>query len=93
MNSKNCLRKNKNAMLKRTNVKPIFIRHEVVAMDESQVQRCVICGALITDDRNMVSPTRKVLQGFPEGAVYVSNTGFTTNTDMAPEYEVQKCKP
>jgi hypothetical protein len=56
-----------------------WIKHVVVEMDESMIQRCVICGAIIRDYTNVSYLIKDgPPKGFATGDVYVSvNTNPT----------------
>ena len=48
-------------------------RHVVAEMDESMIQKCVICGAIIIDNRNLMFHIKDgPPKGFPAGNLYVS---------------------
>lgn len=50
-----------------------YIKHTVGEMDEDMVQRCVICGEIISDYRNAMVPAgQKLPKGFEPGIIYVS---------------------
>jgi hypothetical protein len=50
-----------------------FTRHIVAEMDESMVQRCLICGIIISDYRNTMSPAGTPPPvGYAAGEVFVS---------------------
>ena len=51
-----------------------YIKHIVAEMDESLIQRCLICGEVISDYRNTMAPVGTVISGFPQGPVYVSDS-------------------
>lgn len=51
----------------------LYIKHTVVDMDESMVQRCVLCGEVISDYRNSIAPEgTPPLKGWAAGDIYVS---------------------
>lgn len=51
-----------------------YIKHIVAEMDESLIQRCLICGEVISDYRNTMAPAGTVISGFTQGPVYVSDS-------------------
>lgn len=52
------------------------------------IQRCVICGLVITDYRNaMVPDDTPPLRGFPEGPVYVRANETTTILEEGDEHK------
>lgn len=72
---------------------PNFIEH-IAGKYESGVQRCVICGFLIIDDRHMIGPSgQPESKGYEPGPVQVSdgNPQITTAADMSERYSVKKC--
>ena len=49
-----------------------YIRHQVVEMDESMVQRCVLCGEVISDYTNCMYPIEQGPPvGWGAGSVYI----------------------
>lgn len=54
----------------------IFEKHQVKDMDESMVQRCINCNAIISDYRNTMMPAGQSMpKGFSAGYVYVNRVG------------------
>ena len=50
-----------------------FIKHQVVDMDESMIQNCVLCGEEICDYSNASWPSGQgAPKGYPAGSVFVS---------------------
>lgn len=71
-----------------------FTQHQVAEMDSTMVQRCLICGEVISDYRGMIGPIDNPLpQGYAPGAVYVSNTRNPRITTIQEPDNYQKCKP
>lgn len=74
-----------------------YIRHVVSEMDDSMIQRCIICGEVICDYTNaMWSSGQDAPKGFGEGNLYISKTGNPTvfRTDhWEPPTEFDNCKP
>lgn len=67
-----------------------YIKHEVVEMDENMIQRCVVCGCIISDYRNCAWPSdQSPPSGFVAGSVYVSG-GITT---LSEPDDFESCKP
>jgi len=72
-----------------------YIKHLVVEMDESMVQRCLICGSTISDYRNTMWPSgQNPPTGYPAGEVFVS---FGTNptiscTELGEGETSENCK-
>lgn len=70
-----------------------FIEHYVLDMDDSMVQRCVICGEVISDYSNSIWPTdSEPPRGFYEGHVYVSAHGNATVYVTQEPETFKKCK-
>lgn len=73
-----------------------YIKHIVGEYNESTLmQSCIICGELITDNRNCAWPTgQEPPKGFNEGEVYISNSNFPKIfLASKPEDEiVENCK-
>jgi len=68
-----------------------YVKHITGEMDESGMQRCVICGHIITDYRGaMVQVGSSPLRGFDPGAIYIYEN-ITTIVEPDEEYEI--CKP
>ena len=74
-------------------------KHIVAEMDGSMIQRCLICGEVISDYRNAMWPNgQSAPKGWESGPVYVSNTKnpqiFKTESAMSQEdFEmVKNCK-
>lgn len=69
-----------------------IIKHIVIDMDESMVQRCIICGEVISDYTNTMKPKGDPMpKGFPSGDVYViKGKGFTTSSTVLKENETFK---
>lgn len=68
-----------------------YLRHQVVKMDESMVQCCVICGEVICDYRNVgrafsitssgvLKEDKWNPSGFNEGSVYISLERYPMKT-------------
>ena len=58
----------------------MYVKHQVINMDESMVQNCVLCGECISDYRNAMWPqNQKPPTGWPAGAVFVLKQGSVTN--------------
>lgn len=54
-----------------------FVLHVVTALDEEMIQRCVLCGEVISDYSNSVWPKDQIApQGYAPGVVYVSEGSF-----------------
>lgn len=71
-----------------------FIKHVVIDMDDSRVQRCVICGEVICDYRNSMSCDGSISKGFGSGSVYISKSKNPTvfKTDhWSPPTEYDTC--
>lgn len=59
------------------------------------LQRCVLCGAVIIDDRRSMTPQgTPPLRGWDEGELYMSdgNPQITMKADPSPEYKVKNCQ-
>lgn len=73
-----------------------FIKHIVADMDESMIQRCLICGTEVSNYRGMMqeagSPPPR---GFAAGEVWVSNTRNPriTTIEETTDCETENCKP
>lgn len=51
-----------------------YIKHHVADMNSSMVQKCIVCGAIISDYRNvMCIEGNQIVVGFPAGDIYVSS--------------------
>lgn len=66
------------------------IKHSVVEMDESRIQRCVLCGEIIHDYSNSSWPVgQPAPSGFPAGEVFVKDgnpielSTYITNDETA----------
>lgn len=74
----------------------ILIEHQVVEMDESMIQRCVICGQVISDYNGCMQPAGSPpIKGFPVGRVYVTKDGLNPTiykTELDPFDPVEPCK-
>ncbi len=63
-----------------------YKRHVVTDMDETQVQRCVLCGQVISDYRGaMVPDGMQMPKGFASGDVYVREGNPRMTQTDAPE--------
>jgi hypothetical protein len=72
----------------------IYTKHIAGEYDRG-LQRCVICGAVIIDDRGAMSPEGSPpSRGWDEGEVYMSdgNPRITMKADPSPEYKVKNCQ-
>lgn len=72
-----------------------YYRHTVLTMGPDLVQKCIICGEIISDYRNTMSPAgTPPARGFAAGIVYVSdgNPRVTTIGDPSDNYAVIDCK-
>ncbi len=57
----------------------VFIKHIVANMDGSMVQRCLICGEIISDYRNAMWPSgQSPPSGWGSGPVYILAGNPTT---------------
>jgi len=57
----------------------MITRHVVTEMDETMIQRCVICGKVISDYSNSAWPEGQQLpKGFEAGEIFTD--GFCTTT-------------
>ncbi len=67
-----------------------YISHQVIDMDATMVQNCVICGENICDYRNAMWPNdQPAPKGFASGPVFVSAGNpkiFKTNLDPADPF-------
>jgi hypothetical protein len=71
-----------------------FTQHQVLEMDSTMVQRCLICGEVISDYRGLMGPIDNPLpQGYAPGAVYKSDIGNPRITTIQQPEQFQKCKP
>jgi len=73
-----------------------FMKHIVADMDESLVQRCLICGETICDYTNTMYPKGTPSpQGYAAGNVYVSQNRNPTISMIAEptEHDIENCKP
>lgn len=69
-----------------------FTHHVVADMDESMVQRCVICGFVVSDYRNVMCPAGSPpSRGFDAGSIFVSGGNPRITTIQPPEDYVD-CK-
>lgn len=65
-----------------------YIKHQVEDMDESMIQKCTVCGAMISDYRNvMCAEGDRVVNGFGAGEVYVSKGNPVITTKILGENE------
>lgn len=77
----------------------VFTRHIVADMDASMVQRCLICGEIISDYRNAMWPNgQDPPKGWGSGPVYVLGGNPTTYMSEAAMAETsmlesENCKP
>ncbi len=71
----------------------MYIRHIVTEMDESMVQKCVLCGETISDYRNAMWPLEQgPPKGFGTGPVYVKKgTPTITTTILQPADAFESC--
>jgi hypothetical protein len=72
----------------------IYTKH-IAGQYYKGLQRCIICGIAIIDDRGAVSPEGSPSsKGWDEGAVFMSdgNPRITMKADPSPEYEVIYCQ-
>lgn len=72
-----------------------FTKHIVADMDESLVQRCLICGEAISDYTNTMQPYgTPAPKGFAAGNIYISNTNNPriSTIEEPTEYEIENCK-
>lgn len=72
----------------------IYTKHIAGQYDQG-LQRCVLCGAVIIDDRGAVSPAGSPpSRGWEEGEIFMSNGNprITMKADPSPEYEVIYCQ-
>lgn len=71
-----------------------FIRHIVLQM-EGLVQRCVVCGQIVDDERNSVWPEGMEPRGWQPGPLYISEgqpRHYTIEQYLPPDAEVENCK-
>lgn len=75
-------------------MKKTFTKHFVKNMDASMIQKCIYCGAIINDYRNIIYPSnQQPPRGFGEGAVFISNGNPIISTIIEPEgEEIKVCK-
>jgi hypothetical protein len=73
-----------------------FIKHHVIDMDESMIQRCILCGEVICDYRDVTYRLEDgPPKGFGAGNVYISKSGNPTvfKTDhWDPPPDAEKCR-
>lgn len=76
-------------------MKTTWIEHQVVDMDETMVQHCIVCGEVINDYRNAMWPIDQgPPTGYSTGSVYISGknpTVFVTTRPNRIEDVIQKC--
>lgn len=72
-----------------------YTEHIAGPICEDNIQRCIICGAVICDNNGVYSHDGSPPPSWPEGTLYVSNTNWPTVTmvDYPDGYDVEKCKP
>ena len=71
-----------------------FIEHTVIEIDETMIQRCVICGAVIDDYSNSMWPLEQgPPKGYAAGNIYRSENGFITTVQeyLPKNIEVISC--
>jgi hypothetical protein len=73
----------------------LYIEHQVTDMDDSLMQVCSLCGALITDYNGSLYLGQSMPKGFPEGKVYVlSNSRVCVTTTYLASGELsESCTP
>lgn len=73
-----------------------FTKHIVADMDASMVQRCLICGTVINDYRNLVQASGSpVPKEYAAGEVFISDTNNPRiSTIQEPtDYFIEDCTP
>lgn len=77
-----------------------YTKHLIAEMGVSLVQRCLLCGEIITDERNAMRPAGSPeARGFQAGEIWVSegrNPRITTiiRPDIQPEEgTIKSCTP
>lgn len=73
----------------------MYVEHYVMKMDGSLVQRCVVCGSVISNYTRTMQPVdTPPPRGFDEGSVYVRKGKPTISTTLKPkDEEIVMCKP
>lgn len=71
-----------------------FTKHIVADMDDSMIQRCLICGTVISDYQNTFYPKdQEPTKGFPAGEIYVSGGTPKISTVEPPQnVTISDCK-
>lgn len=70
-----------------------YKKHIVADMDNSMIQRCIICGEIISDYTNAMWPSgQSPPKGFGAGEVYISKGFPTISTIQEPEEGFENCK-
>lgn len=70
----------------------MYVQHVVTEMDETRLQRCVICGEVITDYRQVLWASGDPGPiGFGAGRVYVRKGCPTITTTITPDETVTPC--
>lgn len=68
-----------------------YTKHLVEEMDNSRVQKCILCGAVINDYRNAMIPEgQSPSKGYSAGYIYVGEPqqaggGWTVTNSMSTE--------
>lgn len=66
----------------------MFIKHHTGELDESMMQRCIFCGEVISDYRNVMYPKEQgPPKGFAAGDIYVRKGNPKITTTIEPSDE------
>ncbi len=66
----------------------MYVKHQVVKMDDSKVQRCVICGKVIADYNNVMVSDNGKIEGWKEGEIYIKDGQPIVITTIEPKGEI-----